>query len=117
MGGLISQYGAVKYQEVFSRVGVFSPSLWFDQRIMQQPLQEGYRMPARFYLMAGALESSSMLPHLNQLKDQLLLAGFPASQVQTVVRSDGQHAEWFWRREFQEAYQWLKGSLISSEEG
>jgi len=37
------------------------------------------------------------------------LAGFPASQVQTVVRSDGQHAEWFWRREFQEAYQWLKG--------
>ncbi|MFM7288389.1 MAG: alpha/beta hydrolase, partial [Bacteroidota bacterium] len=114
MGGLISQYGAVKYQEVFSRVGVFSPSLWFDQRIMQQPLQEGYRMPVRFYLMAGALEGSSMLPQLNQLKDQLLLAGFPASQVQTVARSDGQHAEWFWRREFQEAYQWLKGSMPSS---
>lgn len=114
MGGLISQYGAVKYQEVFSRVGVFSPSLWFDQRIMQQPLQEGYRMPVRFYLMAGALESSSMLPQLNQLKDQLLLAGFPASQVQTVARSDGQHAEWFWRREFQEAYQWLQGSMPSS---
>ena len=114
MGGLISQYGAVKYQEVFSRVGVFSPSLWFDSRIMQQPLQEGYRMPVRFYLMAGALESSSMLPQLNQLKDQLLLAGFPASQVQTVARSDGQHAEWFWRREFQEAYQWLKGSMPSS---
>lgn len=117
MGGLISQYGAVKYQEVFSRVGVFSPSLWFDSRIMQQPLQEGYRMPVRFYLMAGALESSSMLPQLNQLKDQLLLAGFPASQVQTVARSDGQHAEWFWRREFQEAYQWLQGSLIASEVG
>jgi len=114
MGGLISQYGAVKYQEVFSRVGVFSPSLWFDQRIIQQPLQEGYRMLVRFYLMAGALESSSMLPQLNQLKDQLLLAGFPASQVQMVVRSDGQHAEWFWRREFQEAYQWLKGSMPSS---
>ena len=55
-----------------------------------------------------------MLPQLNQLKDQLLLAGFPASQVQTVARSDGQHAEWFWRREFQEAYQWLKGSMPSS---
>ena len=114
MGGLISQYGAVKYQEVFSRVGVFSPSLWFDARIMQQPLQEGYRLPLRFYLMAGAMESSSMVPQLNQLKDQLLLAGFPASQVQTVVRLDGQHSEWFWRREFQEAYQWLQGSMPSS---
>lgn len=109
MGGLISQYGAVKYQEIFSRVGVFSPSLWFDSRIMQQPSAEGYRLPMRFYLMAGALESSSMVPQLNQLRDQLVQAGFPASQIQTVVKADGQHSEWFWRREFQDAYQWLKG--------
>jgi hypothetical protein len=27
-----------------------------------------------------------------------------------VVRADGQHSEWFWRREFQEAYRWLQGS-------
>jgi metallo-beta-lactamase class B len=69
MGGLISQYGAVKYQKVFSRVGVFSPSLWFDSRIMQQPALEGYRQGMRFYLLAGALESNSMVPQLNQLRD------------------------------------------------
>jgi metallo-beta-lactamase class B len=116
MGGLISQYGAVKYQEVFSRVGVFSPSLWFDSRIMQQPLQEGYRLPMRFYLMAGALESSSMVPQLYQLRDQLLLAGFPSSQIQTVIKADGQHSEWFWRREFQDAYQWLHQSQPAAHE-
>jgi metallo-beta-lactamase class B len=114
MGGLISQYGAVKYQEVFSKVGVFSPSLWFDSRIFQQPVQEGYRFPVRFYLLAGALESSSMVGHLQQMRDQLLLAGFPSSDIASVVRADGQHSEWFWRREFQEAYRWLQGNQAAT---
>jgi hypothetical protein len=64
--------------------------------------------------MAGALESSSMVPQLNQLRDQLILAGFPASQIQTVVKADGQHSEWFWRREFQDAYNWLNGQNPST---
>jgi metallo-beta-lactamase class B len=116
MGGFVSQYAAVRYQEVFSRAGVFSPSLWFDNRIMQQPSLEGYRWPVRFYVMAGALESSSMVAQVQQLKDALVQAGFPAGLVQTVIRSDGQHAEWFWRREFEQAYRWLQGQAMASVE-
>ena len=116
MGGFLSQYAAVRYQEVFSRAGVFSPSLWFDNRIMQQPSLEGYRWPVRFYVMAGALESSSMVAQVQQLKDALVQAGFPAGLVQTVIRSDGQHAEWFWRREFEHAYRWLQGQAMASVE-
>ena len=116
MGGFLSQYAAVRYQEVFSRAGVFSPSLWFDNRIMQQPSLEGYRWPVRFYVMAGALESSSMVAQVQQLKDAMVQAGFPAGLVQTVIRSDGQHAEWFWRREFEQAYRWLQGQSMASVE-
>jgi metallo-beta-lactamase class B len=30
-----------------------------------------------------------------------------------VIRSDGQHAEWFWRREFEAAYRWLQGQAMA----
>ena len=33
MGGLISFYAAMKYQDVFSKTGVFSPSFTFDDSI------------------------------------------------------------------------------------
>jgi len=114
MGGLISQYGAVKYQEIFSKVGVFSPSLWFDQRIMQQPSVEGFRYPVRTYLLAGALESSSMVAQVQQLQSAMIQAGFPAGLIQTVIRSDGQHSEWFWRREWEAAYRWLQGQGMAT---
>jgi metallo-beta-lactamase class B len=114
MGGLISQYGAVKYQEIFSKVGVFSPSLWFDQRIMQQPSVEGFRYPVRTYLLAGALESSSMVAQVQQLQSAMIQAGFPAGLIQTVIRSDGQHSEWFWRREWEAGYRWLQGQGMAT---
>jgi metallo-beta-lactamase class B len=66
--------------------------------------------------MAGALESSSMVAQVQQLKDAMVQAGFPAGLVQTVIRSDGQHAEWFWRREFEQAYRWLQGQSMASVE-
>ena len=31
MGGLISFYIGLKYQEVFSKIGIFSPSFWFSK--------------------------------------------------------------------------------------
>jgi metallo-beta-lactamase class B len=83
---------------------------------MQQPSLEGYRWPVRFYVMAGALESSSMVAQVQQLKDAMVQAGFPTGLVQTVIRSDGQHAEWFWRREFEQAYRWLQGQAMASVE-
>lgn len=113
MGGLISQYAGVKYQEVFSRIGVFSPSLWFDQRIMQQPALEGFRLPVRTYVMAGAQESASMVSQVQQLQSAMAQAGFPSGLFNTVIRSDGQHAEWFWRREFEAAYRWLQGQAMA----
>jgi metallo-beta-lactamase class B len=66
--------------------------------------------------MAGALESSSMVAQVQQLKDAMVQAGFPTGLVQTVIRSDGQHAEWFWRREFEQAYRWLQGQAMASVE-
>ena len=107
MGGLITQYGVMRHQEVFGMAGVFSPSLWFSSQVFAQIPLEGRRLPIRFYLLAGALESSSMVAQTQQLAQSLRSVGFDSLDVAVRVRSDGQHSEWFWRREFPEAYQWL----------
>ncbi|MCB0634663.1 MAG: alpha/beta hydrolase, partial [Lewinella sp.] len=60
MGGLIALYTALEYQNVFGRVGIFSPSLWFSPQSLVQVTESGKEQDIRFYLMAGKQESSSM---------------------------------------------------------
>lgn len=123
MGGLISLYAALKRPDVFGRAGVFSPSLWFNRKIYTfasnaQPL----RPDPRFYLLSGGRESTGQRRDQLQMADTLALAGFTrgaAGEVDTVIKTDGQHAEWFWKREFPAAYQWLfqgVGPLSSGEQ-
>ena len=60
--------------------------------------------------MSGALESSSNETVIDQRRmiDTLAAAGFRIGQeVDSLVRADGRHQEWFWRREFPAAYRRL----------
>jgi predicted alpha/beta superfamily hydrolase len=114
MGGLISQFGVMRHQEVFGMAGVFSPSLWFSSQVFAQIPLEGRRQPTRFYLLAGALESSSLVAQTQQLAQSLRSVGFDSTDIAVRIRSDGQHSEWFWRREFPEAYRWLLRRLPTS---
>ena len=40
--------------------------------------------------------------------------GFSANDMSVVIKADGQHSEWFWRREFPTAYQWLFAQMPTS---
>ncbi|SDX41671.1 alpha/beta hydrolase-fold protein [Hymenobacter psychrophilus] len=108
MGGLISTYAALKYPLVYGRVGVFSPAFWFAE----QPLFAYLRLhpprpDTRFYFVAGATESATMAPLMRAMHDSLAKTGMPAANLSYHSVPDGQHAEWFWKREFAAAYQWL----------
>lgn len=116
MGGLISQYAAMQYQSIFSKVGVFSPSLWFSSQVYSQVSSIGKQFPMKFFILAGAQESASLVAQVTQLNNDLLASGFTASEVELVVKADGQHSEWFWRREFKPAYQWLFGRASAAVE-
>jgi predicted alpha/beta superfamily hydrolase len=108
MGGLISLYAGVKYPRVFGRVGVFSPAFWFAK---DSVLAFVRRRPAltssRFYFLAGPAEGPTMVPQMAEVRDALLARGLSPSHIIFKTPADGQHAEWFWRREFGPAYQWL----------
>lgn len=107
MGGLIALYVATEYQNIFGRVGIFSPSLWFSPEAFVQVTESGKEYDTRFYLMAGSGESSSMRADMIALYNNLLNAGFQTDEVYISLPGDGQHSEWFWAREFADAYRWL----------
>jgi predicted alpha/beta superfamily hydrolase len=108
LGGLISVYAALRYPAVFGRVGAFSPAFWVCNDSLQAYARQHPPAPtAKFYLVAGAKEDSSMLPLMAQWRDVLHAAGVPAAHVAYHAAPDGEHREWFWQREFAAAYEWL----------
>ncbi|MBB4639604.1 alpha/beta hydrolase-fold protein [Longimicrobium terrae] len=109
MGGLISLYAALRHPEVFGRAGVFSPAFWFAPQIYALPRAAPGPKP-RIYMVTGEREGDTPLIYANdhrRMADSLAAAGFPAADVYAGLRADGEHAEWFWRREFPAAYRWL----------
>ncbi len=108
LGGLISVYAALKYPRVFGEVGAFSPAFW----VCNDSLKAYARMhpaarTARFYFVCGPRESETMLPLMAQWRDELRAAGVPAANLLFHAPADGEHKEWFWRREFPAAYRFL----------
>ena len=69
----------------------------------------------RFYFVCGITEGSNMVPLMQAVHDALLQGGVPTTNLKFNVRADGQHAEWFWRREFLDAYRQLSVSVRSKD--
>jgi alpha-amylase len=116
MGGLISLYAALKYPDVFGRVGVFSPAFWVAPSIYAVARRAHPRPGTRIYMVTGGQEGDTPEVYVKdhqRMVDTLRAAGFAIGRdVQAAVRPDGKHAEWFWRREFPAAYQWLFRGLF-----
>ena len=111
MGGLLALYAGLRYPRVFGRVGVFSPAIWFakDSLLSYARRHRPAPLASRFYFVAGPAEGETMLPLLSEVRNGLLARGVAPSHLALKAPADGQHAEWFWRREFGPAYRWLLG--------
>jgi len=107
MGGLISYYAAMQYPSVFGRVGVFSPSLWFSDKVYELPTNKPPHAAQKIYFLAGEKEGETMVPNLQRVLASLETNGYNESHYTTKIVSDGMHNETFWSTEFKEAVVWL----------
>lgn len=116
LGGLISVYAALKYPKVFGAVGAFSPAFWVcNDSLRAFAKTHPAAHTARFYFVCGPKESETMLPLMTQWRDELRAGGVPAANLAFAAPADGQHREWFWRREFPAAYRFLFGSVVKAK--
>jgi len=107
LGGLISFYGAIKYQDVFSKVGVFSPSFWFNDSIYDFADEVGKNQEMQIYFLAGGQESASLDQEVINMMTLLSNEGFQEDELNYQFVPNGQHSEWFWAQEFPAAFEWL----------
>lgn len=106
LGGLISVYGALKYQYVFSKCGSFSPAYWINNdSIWDFIALIGRQDDIRFYQNIGEFEQQTSIELLLQMEDSLRSIGF--SNIFSKVIAGGEHNEATWRDDFREAYLWL----------
>lgn len=107
LGGLISMYIAAEYQNVFSKALIFSPSFWFADSCYTQVQQRGKQFGMRYYFMAGTNEDADLVAQMTRMTNILRGLGYTEDELKTVLKTDGQHAEWFWAREYGDGYKWL----------
>lgn len=108
LGGLLALYAGLQYGQVFGRIGVLSPALWFNPRVLK--LAENHRgYKSRFYVMGSKKESKGMESHLHQIYWALRNAGFAEDRLRVVMRERGRHGERLWGRAFPEMQRWLFG--------
>ncbi len=120
MGGLISFYAGLKFPDIFGRVGALSSSYWFSPKSFQYVDDVGVGSDTYIYMIAGSKEGGSQVKDMNDMYDNLRAKGAAENQLLKWIHSDGQHSEWYWRREFPKAYQWLfqkKSSDTKEENG
>jgi predicted alpha/beta superfamily hydrolase len=106
MGGLISLYAAMKHPHVYSRLMLFSPSLWVSPGLPAEFLASAPDFSGSIYLYGGAREGSNMVEHLMGF-DEKLHSMSDRIHYRLSIRDDGEHNEAAWGVEFPKAAEFL----------
>ncbi|NHM05675.1 alpha/beta hydrolase [Flavobacterium sp. CYK-4] len=110
MGALIATYTACEYPNVFRKVGNLSPAYWFalnDMNAYINTFAPSVLQNHRMYFVCGTTESSTMVPNVNTVKNNLMGKGLTAANTFTKFDSYGTHSENYWKGEFGATYTWL----------
>lgn len=110
LGALISIYSGFLYPEVYSKLLIFSPSLWVEPN-NNFPMMS-FRVPfkTKIYLYGGGQEGSKMVKRIYIFEEYLKkwekknLFDF---EFRTSINPEGTHSEFYWSQEFPRAIEWL----------
>lgn len=110
LGALISIYSGFLYPEVYSKLLIFSPSLWVEPN-NNFPMMN-FRVPfkTKIYLYGGGQEGSKMVKRIHIFEEYLKrweekkLFDF---EFKTNINPEGTHNEFYWSQEFPRAIEWL----------
>jgi predicted alpha/beta superfamily hydrolase len=120
MGSLISMYAFSERQDIFSKAGILSPAFWFGGNNPASHVASHTKQGnSRVYFMCGADEeedgnqSNYVVEDMMEVANAMTTAGFTPSEKQIKIPADGKHSEWFWAREFPDAYVWLFAGAVT----
>ena len=110
LGGLISIYSGFLYPEVYSKLLIFSPSLWVEPNNNFPMLSFSTPYKTKVYLYGGEKEGSQMVERILDFEQNMKkweeqrLFDF---EFRTSINGSGTHNEFYWSQEFPRAVEWL----------
>jgi predicted alpha/beta superfamily hydrolase len=115
LGGLITAYAGVTSSDVFGRVGVMSPSTWWDNNWLIGEVSTTMPAPARpllVYIDSGdSGTSNDDVTQTAMLHAQYQSLGYSdGSTLKYVVQAGGQHSEIYWAQRLPGALAFLLGA-------
>ena len=110
LGGLISIYGGFLYPEVYSKLMIFSPSLWVNPEYDFPMMNFKTPYETKIYMYGGSLEGSEMTERMKEFENRMDAAENQYSvQLHFKIshNPEGRHQEFYWSQEFPRAVEWL----------
>jgi predicted alpha/beta superfamily hydrolase len=95
LGGLVSLHLGLKHPDVFGKLAVLSPSVWWDERVIVRTVKAvAPRPPLRIWLDMGTRESRNAIADARELRDALKKKGWRVgedlaySEIQDAAHND-----------------------------
>ncbi|WP_374329545.1 alpha/beta hydrolase [Soonwooa sp.] len=110
LGALISIYAGFLYPEVYSKLLIFSPSLWVEPNNDFPLMKFSKAFYTKVYLYGGAKEGSRMVERIEKFETALQtweLQDYFDFETKTSINDEGTHQEFYWSQEFPRAIEWL----------
>ncbi len=109
LGGLVSLHLGFKRPDVFSRLAVISPAVWWaNNQIIREVALVGERLPLRIWLDIGRNEGSRIKHQVRALKEILLANGWQDNKDLAYFEfPDARHDESAWAARFGEVLKFL----------
>src|SRR6187431_865239 len=81
LGANIALYTAIEYQDIFGKVGLFSPAFWVTDSTFIHLHEKGIHQNLRIYFIAGSRETDSNITEMQHVYDALVLEGQDATEM------------------------------------
>lgn len=110
LGGLISIYGGFLYPEVYSKLMIFSPSLWVNPDYDFPMMNFNNPYSTKIYMYGGEQEGSEMTERMQEFEMRMENSENQYSvqfEFKMSFNPEGKHQEFFWSQEFPRAMEWL----------
>ncbi|MFN2400789.1 MAG: alpha/beta hydrolase [Gemmatimonadaceae bacterium] len=92
LGGLVSLYFGLLYSDVFSRLAIISPSVWWDNRFIVRRVRNlGVKPPSRVWLSAGTLEGPGVIEGARRIRDIMIAKGWTLGEDLSHTEIEGGH--------------------------
>ena len=108
MGGLISFYGALKYQDYFGKAGIFSPFFWFNKSELVNYLETWEKAGSeKMHFVVGSMEGNTITNDAEMFFNMTAAKGFDEESIKFQVAPGGTHNNASWASQFRSVYAFL----------